>query len=114
MSDIKAKQLTRNLINILCKTSQNIGDVETLLETLVTPVQFPTSRTVIPATTTGTISDGFKSFTVSNIGITDALLDGSIFPSGWSETYSGDAKNETVAGMSYDSQATTLIINTVG
>lgn len=112
--DVKSKQLVSSLLSGLCKTSKNVEDLEVLLTALINPVQLPTNRISVPINTTGTIPDGFKSFTVANTGSATALLGGEPFPSGMVETFSAEEKNETVEGMTYDSQTSTLIISTVG
>lgn len=60
----------------------------------------------------GTVGAGFKSYSVTNIGDTDALLDGKIFPAGFEAEFGGD-KEDVLSGLSYDTQLTTLIITTV-
>ena len=114
MSLVKNRELTRHLLSALCTTSNNLEEVETLLTTLLTPVQFPTNRVLIPSSTTGSVADGFKSFTISNIGGADALVDSVIFPAGFTETYSANGKNETVSGIDYNSQSSELLITTIG
>jgi hypothetical protein len=77
------------------------------------PILKTIERIIVPPSTIGAIAPGYSSYSISNIGLTDALVDGLIFPSGHIETYDAGAINNTVTGFTYNSQLTTLIITTI-
>jgi hypothetical protein len=55
---------------------------------------------------------GFEAYSIQNVGMTNALIDGQTFPPGSIIEYSGE-KGDTHSGKTYDTQDTTLIITTV-
>lgn len=89
----------------------NTAIFQAIATLLASTIRTP-GRIEVPPGTVGSIAAGFVSYTISNIGNTDALVDGVIFPSGWVEEYIPPVK-DVLAAMSYDSQATTLLITTI-
>lgn len=70
-------------------------------------------REVYSSGESGTIAPGFRSFTVSNEGSTEALLDGKPLSAGKFETYDADGNADVLDEMTFNAQATTLVIHTV-
>lgn len=96
----------------LDKISGQLCRVEGSVINIPSAVQRIPNREVITAGTTGSISPGYRSFTVTNIGMTDVLLDGSVLSTGRSNSFSvGD--NDTLGGMEYDTQASSIEILTI-
>jgi hypothetical protein len=95
--------------------SQALEDINGWLTEVTSggPILKTTERIIVPPSTIGAIAPGYSSYSISNIGLTDALVDGLVFPSGHVETYDGGAINNTVTGFTYNSQLTTLIITTI-
>lgn len=114
--DQGSKELLRSLIAKVCKIGKDGRDAEAILtniETILSSTVRDPGRTIINPGNVGSVAAGFRSFTVTNLGSTNALLDGSDFYPGQSNTFDAGALADTLGGMSYDSQATTLEIITV-
>lgn len=78
-----------------------------LSSTLVKP-----GRTTHGPGTVGTIPPGFYSYTITNVGKTNALLAGEPLYPGISETYDAGSLDNIMDGISYDTQSTTIQIIT--
>lgn len=100
---------------------QNILEAQGGDDTILTNIQNILSSTVrTPGRSihqgvggSGTIAPGFRSFTVTNLGSTDALLDGELLFPGQSNTFDAGGQANTLLGMSFDAQASILEIITV-
>ena len=104
------------LIGQVCKINGNSDGVEQILtniENILTAEVRTPGRVVYSAGESGTIAAGFRSFTVTNLGSTNALLNGVALYPGQSNTFDAGGQEDTLAGMSYDAQATILEIITV-
>lgn len=88
------------------------GSLRLIAKLLGATVRTP-GREVYSSGESGTIAPGFRSFTVTNEGSSDALLDGKPLSPGKFETYDADGNADIMDGMTFDAQATTLVIHTV-
>ena len=114
--DSSSRNLLLSLINKVCKLDTNSDGVESILTNiqniLTAEIRTP-GRVVYSSGESGNIAAGYRSFTVTNLGSTDALLDGQVLAPGQSNTFDAGGQDDTLLGMSYDAQATTLEIITV-
>ncbi len=114
--DSSSRSLLQSMVSKICKLDINSDGVETILtniEVLLTSTVRTPGRVVYSAGETGTIAPGFRSFTVTNLGSTNALLDGVALYPGQSNTFDAGGQADLLAGMSYNAQATILEIITV-
>lgn len=114
--DEASRCLMRKTLAKICQLNENEAAISELLTNFVaifeSTIRTP-GRFVYSAGESGSIAPGARSFTVTNEGTTDALLDGQVLSPGKFETYDADGQSDVLAGMSYDAQATTLVIHTV-
>jgi hypothetical protein len=99
------KRYLLKLLDAIC--TQNSGSA---LESTYTP-------TYSVQTTSGSVPDGLQTYTIRNIGDTDALVGGQILPAGVSLTFSAyldPTTNEYKRpdGVAYDPQLSSLGIST--
>ena len=112
--DAGSKQLLRCVANVLCAETGNTANIETILgsiENLLTGQLLQEGYNYVAPGSNGSTA-GFESYSIQNIGMTNALVDGQIFPPGAIFEPAGE-KGDTFTGVFYDSQATTLIVATV-
>ena len=90
---------------------------DNLLTTLVgmlTPSSRATTYTAVAPGVTSTIAAGFRAYSITNAGVTDALVNGVVLPSGITLEFEAGGIDDTLGSISYNSQLTTLAITTVG
>lgn len=64
----------------------------------------------IPPGETGTIGTGARSYSVFNVGDSDALFNGKTLRPGMSVDVTADGQADVLSGLTYDTQATTLAV----
>ena len=116
-TDINTKALLQRLTAKVCTLDKNTDGVEALLQALnnllTSTIRTPGRAIYEGEGGSGTIAPGFRSFTVTNLGLTNALLDGFDLYPGQSNTFDAGGQADVLAGMSYDSQSAILEIITV-
>ena len=100
-----SKNNLKSIERELCKIKESVSNIPV-------PTQRTPNRDIIPAGTTGTIPAGYRSFTVTNIGVTDVLLDGVALASGRSNTFNAGG-DDTLANMTYNTQLSSIEILTI-
>lgn len=102
-------KLLQGIQSLMDTNSSVLTNIEALLES---QVRTPGYNYIGPGNN-GTIAPGFRSYSIHNIGSTDALVNGNILPAGLEVEFSAGALEDVLAGISYDSQLSTLVITTV-
>lgn len=101
-----------NLSKKLCKNGKDIESLVDLIANVFESSVNTPGRLVVGPGNTGSIASGFYSYTVKNIGNKDATLAGQVFEAGAIESWTAQGENDVLAGMSYDTGLTTLVIIT--
>lgn len=115
MHDKGLMMVIQKLTQKVCQLDNNTDELESLLKVLnnvlVGEILKEGYKYLLPGST-GTIGAGLKSYSIHNIGVTDALVDGEIFPSGISIDFASD-RGDVFTGIPYETQLTTLIITDI-
>ncbi len=99
---------------------QTIGDIQastnaltTTLVNLLSPTTRAANYIFVPSNTVSTIPAGHRAYSITNSGLSDALVDGVVLPSGLTLEFDAGGINDVLGAISYDSQLSTLSITTV-
>ncbi len=101
-----------NQLSVLCRTKKISQDIFQILSNALESIVNEPGFIYVAPGTAGTIPNGFYSYSIANIGNDDALVGGQTLPAGLSLTWTAAGERDTLNGLAYDSQLTTLLITT--
>lgn len=114
--DTNSRMLLQSLLKKSCNIAKDSADMEAVLlniEKILTSSIRKPGREVYTAGESGTIAPGFKSYTITNLGSTNATLGNKALYPGQSNSFSAGGVNDTLDAIDYDAQSTILEIITV-